>query len=106
MDVVEAGRGGFFVTGEVDIDKVEEKFGGVDVKRHGVADLFKVGLDGGDGASKTEFSLREEVELVEEGEGGGGGLVDTGENDDLQLLLGGEEVMYTLGLPYVSSSPL
>ena len=77
--------------GEFDVDEVEEEFGGVDVKGHGVADVFKVGLDGGDGACETEFSLREEVKLVEEGEGGGGGLVDAGDNDHLEFLLSGEE---------------
>ena len=91
LNVLEAAGGGFFVVGKVDVDEIQKEFGGVDVKRHGVANISEIRLDSGNGPGETKFPSREEIEFIEEGEGGGRGLVNASNYDDLENMLGKED---------------
>jgi hypothetical protein len=75
--------GGGLVAGEVCVYEIDDEFGWVHVERDGVAEGGEVGVYVGDGAVEDGFAAGEEEQLVEEGEGCGGRLVDGCYDDDL-----------------------
>lgn len=68
---------------EVAADDIKKKFGRIGMRRNRVTDTVEITFDIGDRAVVACFSGGEEKEFVEELEGRGRGLVDTGNDDNL-----------------------
>lgn len=68
---------------KIGVDLLQEELGWVDVERDGMADGVVVGGYGVDGSEIMDFAAREEEELVEDVEGGGRGLMDACDDDEL-----------------------